>query len=227
MQPYSNDSNFPASPAVQPQPVAAPPRARARAGWRGRPSIWLGAGLFVGALAGFVVGSISGAARIREEYRTPLRVVPPEAKSAPKPGASGSNAPDLRPAPGAKVLAALALPASREALHKLTAADKVVVNVAAVGRGDSGLELHLSMQNRADCLVTGVEGVAYGFDPDGQSTAMNVGGENYVAFSSKELHLQPGTTSVESWPLRHAKLANVALAQVDRVTCEDGRSFGR
>ncbi len=189
--------------------------------------IWLGAGLLAGAAVGFFVGSFVGAERIRDEYRNPFRAAPPPPKAAAKAGGSSSSAPDPRPPAGAKVLAALALPGAREALRKLTADDKVVVNVGSVGRGDEGAELHLSVQNRGDCVVTGVEGVAYGFDPEGQATAMNAGGEHFVAFASKELRLEPGKTSIENWPLHNIELANVALAQVDRVTCEDGRSFGR
>ncbi|HEU4411015.1 MAG TPA: hypothetical protein VFS43_37530 [Polyangiaceae bacterium] len=224
MQPFSNDPNFLASPAVPPQPVAL---SRQPPGPRGRPMVWLGAGLLVGACVGFVVGSFAGAERVKEDYRNPLRTVPPEAKSAPKAGGSASSAPDPRPPVGARVIGQLPLPGAREALRALTANDKVVVSVGAVGRGDEGAELHLSIQNRSDCVVTGVEGIAYGYDPDGHATAMNAGGEHYVAFASKALKLAPGKTSIEAWPLRHVKLANVALAQIDRVTCEDGRSFGR
>lgn len=227
MQQFPPEPLYPASQAMPPQPVAPLPRPGA-APARSKSMIWLGAGLLAGAIVGFFVGSLVSAERLREEYRNPLRTVPAEAKSsAPKAGGSASSAPDARPPVGAKMLAALALPASREALQKLTTDDKVVVNVAAVGRGDEGAELHLSVLNRSDCIITGIEGIAYGFDPEGHSTNMNVGGEHFVAFASKELHLEPGKKSIESWPLRHAKLANVALAQVDRATCEDGRSFGR
>lgn len=227
MQQFSPDPLLPASPAMPPQPVAPLPRPGA-APARGRSMTWLGAGLLVGAALGFFVGSLVGAERLREEYRNPFRTVPPEAKSAsPKAGGSASSAPDARPPAGAKVLAALALPASREALQQLTAADKVVVNVGSVGRSEDGTELHLSVHNRSDCVITAIEGIAYGFDPDGQSTNLNAGGEHFVAFASKELHLEPGKKSIETWPLRHVQLANVALAQIDRATCADGRSFAR
>lgn len=227
MQPFPHEPLYPASQAVPPQPVAPLPRPGA-APPRSRHMMWLGGGLLVGAFVGFIAGSLVGAERVKEEYRNPFRTVPAEAKSAaPKAGTSNSAAPDPRPPSGAKILSKLALPSAREALHKMTASDKVVVNVASVGRGDSGAELHLSVQNHSDCAIAAIEGIAYGFDPDGQSTTMNAGGEHFVAFSLKELKLEPGKTSVESFPLHHIELANVALAQIDRATCQDGRSFGR
>lgn len=101
------------------------------------------------------------------------------------------------------------------------------MTVGSVGKVESGVELHLDPQNRTGGVVTGVEGVADGFDPEGHATAMNATGEHDVAFASKGLRLAPGKTLIESWPLRHAEVANVALAHVACVTCEDGRHFGR
>ncbi|HEU4407732.1 MAG TPA: hypothetical protein VFS43_20880 [Polyangiaceae bacterium] len=224
MPSFLDDPKDLSSQAVPPEPAEAP---RRPSGPRRGPLSWLGAGLLAGAFVGFGVGALAGAARIRADYRRPYQTVPVYADSSPKAGTTVSGEPGRRPAPHTKVLSPLALPVARDALRTMTAADKVIVTVGSVGRGDSGAELHLSLQNRADCIVTGVEGVAYGFDPEGQATAMNASGEHYVAFASKELRLPPGKTSIESWPLRHARIANVALAQVDRVTCEDGRQFGR
>jgi hypothetical protein len=220
------DPLFPASPAMPPQ-YAPPPPPRGASGAARRPRVWLGAGLLAGGCVGFFAGSLTGAERVRDEYRNPLRSVPPEPKAAKAGGSASGPRPDPRPPAGAKVVGSVELPVAREALRALTAADKVVVTVAAVGRGDEGAELHLSVHNRGDCVVTGVEGIAYGFDPDGRATAMNAGGEHFVAFASKGLRLEPGKTSIENWPLHNIELANVALGQVDRVTCEDGRTFGR
>ncbi|MCC6644961.1 MAG: hypothetical protein IT374_05240 [Polyangiaceae bacterium] len=205
------------APAVAPAPTL--PEARAPR------APWIALGLGVGVAAGFAAGYYAGAERIREDLRHPFKPAP--VVSATPSATPSGKAPSPSPKPGALVMAPLPLAASRRLLAKQTTDDKVVVVVAAVGRGDAGPELHLSVKNRGDCVVTAVEGVAYGFDPDGDSTAMNLGGKHYLAFSHAELALKPGAGTVLSSPAPHAEIANMALAQIDRVVCQDGRTFQR
>lgn len=179
--------------------------------------------LLVGAGVGFLVGAHFGSERVKDEYRNPLV----EVKAAPRSGAvvvaSGSASADPSPPVGTKVLAPFPLAAARKALSGLTGNDKVIVTVGSVGRSDEGKELHLALMNRGDCTLKTVSGVAYGFDPDGESAIMNADGRHYVAFASNELSIAPGETSITNFKVHHPRHANIVLAQVDRAVCDDGR----
>ena len=209
-------------PEASPISVAAPPAPFVDDRPRPRPVVFVVPALVVGIIVGFLAGLYFGGERIKDEYRSPLITVKANPGNTAVVLASSSASPDPTPPVGARIIASFPLAGARSALSQLTRTDKVVVNVGAVGRGDGGMELHLAISNRGDCTLKAVSGVAYGFDPDGDSTAMNADGKHYVAFSSEDLTLAPGGTSVATWPLKHAKLANVALAQIDKAVCDDG-----
>ena len=179
--------------------------------------------LLVGAVVGFLVGTHIGSERVKDEYRNPLV----EVKAVPRTGAvvvaSGSASADPSPPAGSKVLAPFPLAGARKALSLITGNDKVVVTVGSVGRSEEGMELHLALANRGDCTVKTVRGVAYGFDPDGESAIMNADGKHYVAFSSNELSVAPGETSITNFKVHHPRFANIVLGQIDQAVCDDGK----
>jgi hypothetical protein len=187
-----------------------------------RAVMFLVPGLVVGAIGGFVAGVHFGGERVRDEFRSPFSKVTAASSAKAQGSTSSSSAPDPSPPVGTRVLAPFPLAGARAALLAATGADKVVVTVGSVGRSDDGMELHLAIANRGTCAIKSVRGVAYGFDPDGESTAMNADGKHYVAFSSDELALAPGETTTATWKLKHAAMVNVAIGQIDEAVCADG-----
>lgn len=167
---------------------------------------------------GLILGFVLGRFTLERQWSQPYSQALP-------PGAKGELH-NPTPPTGTKVLKPMPIGRSRAALHGLTDKDQVVSTVAAVGAGDTGIELHVVVENRSTCTVTSLAGVAYGFDAYGKPAALNAGGETYVAFESKA-PLEPGKKSTVAQPLKGAEDATLALAHVDRATCADGTSWKR
>ncbi len=181
--------------------------------------------IFVSLLAfviGITPGFYLGRATLEAKWRAGVQPVS-ESEAA----RSAIEGADPTPKAGTKVVRDMPINRSRVALQELTDADPVKVTLGTFGRNDDSTELHLNLKNGAACEVTSVEGVAYGFDAWGRPTAVNKAGESYVAFSGKELKLAPGAKGYVAQEVHFAKLANMALAHVDKYTCSDGTSWSR
>lgn len=170
--------------------------------------------LVLGLIIGFLVGRMLLERQWSQPYTT---ATPPGTKS------EGGNP---SPIAGTKVLKAMPIGRSRLALRQLTEKDPVVSNVASVGAGDTGVELHVVVENHGRCTVTSLAGVAYGFDANGKASPLNKGGETYVAFQSNTA-LEPAKKLTVALPLQNVELATLAIAHVDRTTCADGTSWAR
>lgn len=108
-----------------------------------------------------------------------------------------------------------------------TAADKVRVRVAAVGNGNDGAELHVDVDNGADCTITEVGGVVTGYDATGKSVHLNKHGEHFVAFEVKEQNIEPGAHAVVMQRLRYPETASLAVARIDSYACDNGTRWAR
>jgi len=169
-------------------------------------------------VVGLVLGFLLGRFTLERQWSKPYaQALPPRTK-----GERQNPSPPV----GATVLKPMPIGRSREVLRGFTDKDQVVSNVAAVGSGESGLELHVVVENRSTCTVTSLTGVAYGFDAHGKPSALNAGGETYVAFESK-VPLEPGKKATVAQPLEGADDTTLALAHIDRTTCADGTTWTR
>lgn len=176
--------------------------------------------VIVAVLLGLVVGYFAGRWQLEKQWSAPIVML-----SGGDTVASAED--DPKPPSGSRVLIAMPIQKARDALASLVAKDPAVVTVGAVGRGDETTELHLTVKNQGKCTMSGFSGVAYGFDADGRPSKLNRQGQHYVAFSTKEKEVKPGSTVHASFPLKHVDNASIALAQVDAVTCSDGSSWRR
>jgi len=174
--------------------------------------------LILGLVAGFFLGRWT----LEQKWRDAITIV-----SADDTAKSASNDGDPTPKAGTKILKPMPLGRVRVALSDFSKDDRVKVTVGAFGRDATSTELHLVVENHAGCEVTSVEGVAYGFDAWGHPTAVNKGGEDYVAFSQDKLKVAPGGKATVAQPIRYAELANVAAAHVDAFACSDGTKWKR
>ncbi|MDB4945800.1 MAG: hypothetical protein JWP97_5334 [Labilithrix sp.] len=168
---------------------------------------------------GLIVGFLAGRFTLERQWSKPYVQVTPQTEQK----SAGDNP---SPKAGTKVLRAMPLAKSREALRTMTEGDAVVSHVAAFGAGDEGVELHVVVENHAACTLKSLEGVAYGFDARGKPSAVLAGGENFVAFSSSA-PIAPGKKAIVSANLKNAHLATLAIAQIDKTTCTDGTSWAR
>ena len=167
---------------------------------------------------GLILGFLIGRSTLERQWSQPYtQALPPGTK-----GELHNPSPPV----GAKVLKPMPIGKSRAALSGLTAKDPVVSGVASVGSGDTGLELHVVVENRGTCTVTSLAGVAYGFNAFGRASTLNAGGETYVAFESKT-PLEPGKKATVAQPLKGAEDATLAIAHVDKTTCADGTTWKR
>ena len=177
--------------------------------------------LVVGLVLGFFIGRLS----LERQWQQPIMQITPDMEKRAK-------LPEAEPTPkaGAKVLVPLPLERARLVIKGLVAKDPLVVTVGTFGNGEEGGTLHLRMENHGNCKVTGFEGVAYGFDAVGRPTAVNKGGENYVAFTS-EGDDKVSIPAKEAFQLEHKtkfdSAAALAVAHIDRVSCEDGSKWTR
>ena len=169
---------------------------------------------------GLIVGFVLGRFTLERQWSQPYTQVPPGSQTNKSEG--GNPTPKV----GTKILKPMPIGRSRLALKGMTAKDPVVSNVAAVGAGDEGVELHVVVENRGACTVTSLGGVAYGFDAWGKPAALNKGGESFVAFESKA-PVEPGKKATVALALKDVDDATLALAHIDRTTCADGTSWAR
>lgn len=170
-------------------------------------------------IVGLVVGFFVGRMLLEKQWSQPYTQVSPATERT-NVGANPS------PKAGSKVLKAMPIGRSRAALQPVVEKDAVRSHVAAVGAGDEGVELHVVVENHGACKVTSLAGIAYGFDAFGKPAAVLKGGENYVAFESKDA-IDPGAKKMVALPLKDAEDATLAIAQIDRTTCADGTSWAR
>lgn len=134
------------------------------------------------------------------------------------------------PKPGARVLKPMPLARSRQVMNELTKTDPLVMTVGAVGNGDHGAELHLTLEHRDGklrCQIASYSGIAYGFDAWGKPAKLNQKGEHFVAFSGEKLELQVGEKHLHSAELKDIDNASLAVAQVDEVICANGERWQR
>ncbi len=179
-----------------------------------KPILFAAIALVLGLIIGFVVGRMM----LERQWSQPYtKATPPGTKH---------DVHNPSPAAGTKVLKPMPIGKSRVAIKQLTQKDPVFSDVAAVGAGEDGVELHVVVENRGTCTVTSLGGVAYGFDPYGKPSPLNKGGETYVAFESKA-PLEPSKKLTVALPLKDVELATLAVAHVDRTTCSDGTSWTR
>ncbi len=176
----------------------------------------------VAVILGLLAGYFLGRWKLESEWRQPRVQITPDA-------ATKSAAGDADPTPKAGVLVFRALPLERARLaaRELTQNDPVQITVGAVGRNEEKTDLHLTLQNKGKCKVTGYEGVAYGYDAYGHAVKMNKAGEHYVAFAAKVDPLEPGASAQHESPLHHTETASLVVAHVDKVTCDNGPSWSR
>jgi hypothetical protein len=177
--------------------------------------------LILGLVLGFFIGRVS----LERQWQQPIMQITPDMERR-------SKVADAEPTPkaGSKVLMPLPLERARLVVKSLAAKDPVVVTVGTFGNNEEGGTLHLRMENRGTCKVTAFEGVAYGFDAYGRPAAVNKGGENYVAFASRPDD-KVSIDAKEAYQLEHKtkfdSVAALAVAHVDRVSCEDGSKWTR
>jgi hypothetical protein len=171
--------------------------------------------LVLGLIIGFVIGRFT----LERQWSQPYSQVSPESE---KKSAGGNPIPKV----GTKVLKPMPIGKSRAALTGLTEKDPVVSPAGAVGAGESGVELHVVVENRSKCTVTSLSGVAYGFDAMGKPSPLSKSGDNFVAFALKT-PVEPGKKATVSESLKDVEDATLALAHVDRTTCSDGTSWTR
>lgn len=172
--------------------------------------------LVVGLIIGFVLGRFT----LERQWSQPYTQVAPGSQNNKSEG--GNPIPKV----GTKILKPMPIGRSRLALSAMTDKDPVVSNVAAVGAGEDGFELHVVVENHGVCTVTSLAGVAYGFDAWGKPASLNKGGETFVAFESKA-PVEPGKRATVALPLKDVDDATLAVAHIDRTTCADGTSWAR
>lgn len=178
--------------------------------------------LVLAALLVFALGWFTGRWFLERQWGNPLvTLTADDVKLASVEGA------DPTPAAGTHIVRPLPLRRMREVMKSFTEKDPVVMKVGAVGRSDDKYELHLWLENRGDCKAMRVAGVAYGYHARGRAAAINKGGEAYVAFDVKDVKLDPKASGQVAMPLKDATVASLALAQVDLVECEGGKSWRR
>jgi len=176
-------------------------------------------------LVGLLVGIFLGRFLLEREWSQPavlLRVSAADARRS-----TGKDA-DPCPKEGALVLGPAPVARARMVLAEITKSDPLVITVGDVGNSDEGNELHLDLRNRGKCAVKSFSGTAYGYDAYGKPSAMNKGGEYYVAFGEDNVaDLGPNQTHSLNMLLHHVSVASLAVAHVDQVTCADGTKWAR
>lgn len=170
---------------------------------------------------GLIIGFLVGRTTLERQWSQPYVQVSPATE---KKSAGGNPSPKA----GTKVLRPMPIGRSRAALRPMTEKDPVFSNVAAVGAGENGVELHVVVENRGTCTVTSLRGVAYGFDAFGKPAPLLTSGESFVAFESKApFALEPGKKVTVAEELKGVEDATLSVAHVDRTTCSDGTSWAR
>ncbi len=141
---------------------------------------------------------------------------------------AGAKGADPTPKAGALVLGSQSLENTRAEIAKLTASDVVTVTVLSYGRdSDGNVSLNFTVKNGGACTLTALAGVAYGFDARGRASAVNAGGETYVAFTVDKQQIAKGESGQLSVPVHNVPLASIGVAHVDTTTCDDGKIWTR
>ena len=180
-----------------------------------------GACLAVGLLLGVLLGRFL----LEREWSQPSVLQRVSAADAQR--STGKDA-DPSPKQGSLLIGPAPLARARMVLTEITKADPLVLSVGDVGNSDEGNELHLDLTNRGRCAVKSFSGTAYGYDAYGKPSAMNKGGEYYVAFAEDNVNdLGPNETHSLNMLLHHVSVASLAVAHVDQVTCTDGTRWAR
>lgn len=174
----------------------------------------------VALVVGGLVGFFAGRALLERSWSQPYATLSPADATRYADGG------DPAPKAGTQVLRPLPIGKARAALAALTAKDPVVATVGSVGADDAEMELHVTVENRGGCTITGGSGVAYGFTPTGQSAPTNRHGEHFVSFKL-DAPIEPGKHAVASQKLRFASKATLAIAQIDVTECADGTTWKR
>lgn len=174
--------------------------------------------LVVGAAAGWYAGR----ATLEKSWSTGAQ---PLTESSVKTLSEGDA--DPVPKAGTAVLSDKPFTLARKEMTEVTAADKVKVRIAAVGNGDDGAELHVDVENGAECTLTEVSGVAHGYDATGRSAKLNKHGEHFVAFAVTEQKIEPGAHAIVAQKLRYPETASLAIARIDSYACADGTRWAR
>jgi hypothetical protein len=175
--------------------------------------------------AGLVIGIFVGRSMMEREWSQPAvleRLSEGDAKK--------SSSKDANPVPraGSLIIKKAPLARARMVLAEVTKDDPLFMTIADVGNTDDGVELHVTLKNRGQCQVTAFTGTAYGYDAWGKAAQMNEGGEHFVAFHEDKVDsLPPGGFHDFAVLLKHVETASLALAQVDDVTCADGKHWSR
>ena len=174
---------------------------------------------------GLLLGVLLGRFLLEREWSQPSVLKRVSAADAQR--STGKDA-DPSPQVGSLLLGPAPLARARMVLAEVTRADPLVLAVGDVGNSDEGNELHLDLKNRGKCAVKSFAGTAYGYDAYGKPSAMNKGGEYYVAFAEDNVtDLAPNETHSLSLLLHHVSIASLAVAHVDQVTCTDGTKWAR
>lgn len=174
----------------------------------------------VALLVGGLVGFFAGRALLERRWSQPYAAL------SPADAARYADGGDPAPKAGTQLVKPMPIGKAREVLASLTAKDPAVATVASVGADDSEMELHVTVENRGSCKITGGSGVAYGFSPTGASAATNKHGEHFAAFKV-EGPIEPGKHVVSSQKLRFAAQTTLAIAQIDVTECADGTTWKR
>jgi hypothetical protein len=176
-------------------------------------------------VVGLLVGWYSGRYALERYWTQPL--VLKRLAAADVERSSGAGA-DPVPAIGTRVLQPAPLALARVALAEMTRQDPLIMTLGNVKTGEPESQLKLDLTNRGKCAITSFSGVAYGYDAYGRASALNKGGEHYVAFSEKDVtNLEPSRTHTLAMKLHNNQIASLALAHVDQVTCADGARWVR
>ncbi len=190
-------------------------------------------------LIGLAAGYFLGRATLEHQWADPTMVLSQDDASR-----AASDGADPAPAAGTRVLRPMPIQRARLALRELTAKDPLKVVVGSVGRDDTAVDLHLMLENHADCQIVAYQGVAYAFDAHGFPEPFNKHGEQFVAFASPPPQAPRGSASADDGPPdderiaandqakveRHVNFpnhANVVLGQIDSYTCADGKRWSR
>jgi hypothetical protein len=178
--------------------------------------------VLVTAVLVFAAGWFAGRWALERDWSNPVHTVTPsEAQKAAVEGA------DPSPAAGTTLVGPLPLRRMREVVKGFTEKDPVIAKVAAFARDDDDKDLHLVVHNRGDCKATRFAGVAYGYDAWGRSTRVNKGGEGYLAFDVKDTTVEPGASGQLTFKVHDPGVASLAVAHLDLVECEGGKTWKR
>ncbi len=173
-------------------------------------------------VVGLAIGFLVGRWMLERSWRQPQLMLSPDESTR-----LARDDADPVPPGGTKILRPMPLERTRLAAKEITKNDPLVLAVGSVGNGDEGAELHLELENRTTCTVTSFSGVAYGFDAWGEPQKLNVHGENFVAFNTDKIAIEPGKHYQHAQKLRYPETASLVVAQIDQLGCKDGPGWKR